>query len=271
MNEFLKDIFINIWTKEYSFIITNLILFIGIVLAVFGLIWLVVKCRQRQYRTGIFVSVIALVLSCCMVSFFVPEFYNFEASLVKCNCSNRNVESEKLAIKYALFPVQKGIYSVSLGQMYHNKWNGKDAISSYNKAHEYLGSYKPQKLWNKAYETFLLARDYDTVIKMGKDWDDNLLISYAYIMKHDDINALKYAKLALPQILQAKEDAYSLRFGYTYKILDHSKESFEAFKKAVSDYKENDTESSAFLKQRFEVYRKGEKMWEDEIRESYKL
>lgn len=194
----LRDLFFSVWyaTGE-GWMILIITLFC---LSVASLVYIIARTKalSKNFTKKHFVSFVVLFF---LIYQIIPVVVDFYARAQSVNNKPKAICFEKLAIKTALIPWQKGGYYINLGYYYHMAGQFEKADKSFKKAYEYIKSYK-YWCWATVDGIFYNYGDYDTAIEIAKNclaYQNPFkgLIAQCYIMKGDFENALIYINIKL--------------------------------------------------------------------------
>lgn len=255
----LRDLFFFIWYDEFGFgwnvfIVGLFFLCLAIVIIVIARTKaLNKKFGVKHYLFFVFASLIMYQI--------IPVCFDFAALSLSSDNLSKAIKFEKMAIKSAMIPYQKGGYYIELAKYYY--WGGcpSQMIEAYKKAHEYIKSYE-YIAWFFAGTDAYSYGYYDEAIEIGnhsgyRAYDDSFfknpdimrffVLSRSYTMKGDFKNALIFIN-KLSEITEASS-TLALK-AYILKQMGQKKEAKIFYEKAVEKYKD----STSSLKNVKETY-----------------
>lgn len=247
----LRDLFFSIWGDEFGMgwhilIVGLFFLFLAIVIIVIAR----TKALGKKFGAKhylFFVFALLVMYQIIPVCFdFVAQSYSVksDSSLQGENLS-KAVKFEKLAIKTAIIPYQKGGYYIKLAQFYNWGSCPSQMVNAYKKAHDYIKSYE-YIVWLQAGMNTFFYGYYDEAIEISnhsgyRAFPDSLLkhpetvlffvLDRSYIMKGDYENALIFVN----KLLESRETYSNLALkAYILKQMGQKSEAKVFYEKALA-------------------------------------
>ena len=168
----LKELFFHIWRDDVGsgWILFTIISF-NFCLAFLTFVFCRAKAKNIKFskKHSIYLIICALIMY--QIIPLVLDFYASALYLYK--YTQKAIKFEKLAIKTAIIPWQKGCYYLRLSDIYLLDHDYKNELNAQNKAYSYLKTYQAP-CWGSKFLIYYTLGKYDIAIEMATDFEDNL-------------------------------------------------------------------------------------------------
>ena len=185
----LKELFFHIWRDDVGsgWILFTIISF-NFCLAFLTFVFCRAKAKNIKFskKHSIYLIICALIMY--QIIPLVLDFYASALYLYK--YTQKAIKFEKLAIKTAIIPWQKGCYYLRLSDIYLLDHDYKNELNAQNKAYSYLKTYQAP-CWGSKFLIYYTLGKYDIAIEMATDFEKRTKKSFAgfisncYLMKRD--------------------------------------------------------------------------------------